>query len=250
MTGAARGLGAAFAEELATRGVGVLALDRDEGSLDARVRTLRDAGGRAESVVVDLAAPDFEARIAEQVGDREVGLLVNNAAALQIAELLDHDLDTLMRSQRIQCDVPLRLAHAHGNEMRARGRGGIVFVSSLSMLLGGPLIAHYAATKAFNAVLAEGLFEELRGTGVDVTTVLGPAMDTPGLRETGARTDHVHVVPTRTVAKATLDALGRRARVIVGRDGHLLTHVLQRLTQHDKLRAIVADQIRAMYGMR
>ena len=131
--------------------------------------------------------------------------------------------------------------------MVERGRGGIVNVSSLSMLTGAPLVAHYAATKAYGAVLAEGLFEELAAAGVDVTTVLGPLMTTPGFQETSPRPTNTQAVPTDAVARAALDALGRRGRVTVGRDGFAMTHVLRRITSHERLRRLVAKGVRAMY---
>jgi short-subunit dehydrogenase len=64
--------------------------------------------------------------------------------------------------------------------MVERERGGLVIMSSLAGLQGSPPISVYAATKAFGAVLAEGLWAELRGTGVDVVTCVAGAVETPG----------------------------------------------------------------------
>ena len=65
--------------------------------------------------------------------------------------------------------------------MAARGRGGFIIMSSLAGQQGSPPITVYAATKAFGAVLAEGLWAELRGTGVDVLACVAGAVATPGL---------------------------------------------------------------------
>ena len=68
--------------------------------------------------------------------------------------------------------------------MKEKGRGGIIFLSSASAVQGSVLIANYAATKAYNLILAEGLWEELRQQGVDVLGFMPGATDTPGYRST------------------------------------------------------------------
>jgi short-subunit dehydrogenase len=67
--------------------------------------------------------------------------------------------------------------------MKARGRGGIVLMSSGAALGGQPRLAMYSGTKAFELNFGESLWIELRKFGVDVLTVAAPAMDTPVLRE-------------------------------------------------------------------
>ncbi|MBK7408914.1 MAG: SDR family NAD(P)-dependent oxidoreductase [Saprospirales bacterium] len=64
--------------------------------------------------------------------------------------------------------------------MIARGSGGIVLMSSLAGSQGSPKIATYAASKAFNTILAEGLWEELRDKGIDVVASCAGAIRTPG----------------------------------------------------------------------
>jgi len=246
VTGAARGLGAAYCELLVERGLAVLALDRRAELLDERVAALRARGGEVEAMVLDLASEDLERALADQLAGREVGLLVNNAALSYAESILDQPLAQLRRVQRINCDAALILTHTLARAMRARGRGGIVVVSSLSSVYGGPLVGHYAATKAFDAVLAESLADELRGTGVDVSAVLAPLMDTPGMRATRPTRLTTQLVSPAVVARRSLDALGRRARVVVGRDAHLLL-ALARLLPRAWIRRLVVANIDAMY---
>src|ERR1700730_9571954 len=66
--------------------------------------------------------------------------------------------------------------------MIGRGRGGVVLMSSGAGLAGCPYHAPYAASKAFDLVLGESLSSEWRRHGVDVMSVIGPAMDTPTYR--------------------------------------------------------------------
>jgi len=64
--------------------------------------------------------------------------------------------------------APWALSYLLGQRMLKRRHGGIVLMSSLSSSQGSALIANYSATKAYNRLLAEGLWEELRTQGVDV----------------------------------------------------------------------------------
>ncbi len=99
--------------------------------------------------------------------------------------------------------------------MAARGRGGFVIMSSLAGMQGTPAIATYAATKAFGAVLAEGLWAELRGSGVDVLACVAGGVATPGLGAAMSRAAPGTVDPDQ-VAAAALHALGRRPRTVPG----------------------------------
>jgi short-subunit dehydrogenase len=66
--------------------------------------------------------------------------------------------------------------------MVARNRGGVILMSSGAALGGGPGVAVYSATKAFDLTFAESLWTELRPRGVDVLAVVAPAMKTPSLQ--------------------------------------------------------------------
>ena len=72
----------------------------------------------------------------------------------------------------------VRLTHAALEPMTAQGRGQVILVSSIASLQGMPMTAVYSATKAFITSFGEAIYEELKGSGVVVTTVL------PGLTRT------------------------------------------------------------------
>src|SRR5262249_4775742 len=71
----------------------------------------------------------------------------------------------------VNCRAPLLLTHALAPAMVARGRGGVILLSSLSGSVGSAQLAVYAATKAFNLVVADAFWAELRTHGVDVLAV-------------------------------------------------------------------------------
>jgi short-subunit dehydrogenase len=153
---------------------------------------------------------------------------VCNAAYSPIGAFLDTDPAETDRALALNCAVPLALAHAYLPAMAARKRGGFVVMSSLAGQQGSPGLSVYAATKAFGAVLAEGLWGELRPYGVDVVTAVAGAVATPGLAASSARTAPGTVTPD-AVAAAALAALGHGPRTVPGALMRVSAGVMSRL---------------------
>lgn len=145
-----------------------------------------------------------------------IGLVVANAAYAPMGSFVDMDLAEAQRALDLNCRAPLLLAHRYLPAMAKRGRGGLIVMSSLAGQQGSPGLAAYAATKAFGAVLAEGLWSELRGHGVDVLTCVPGAV-----AETEPSKDQV--------VRAALRALGRRPRTVPGVLMWLSAAVMSRL---------------------
>ncbi len=218
VTGAAQGIGRAFADSVAARGLSVLMIDVQEEALDAAAREVAETYEVSTwAVPTDLARPDFlggvEA-ICTRVGI-EVGLVICNAALGLEGPFLDADVEQLHRAEAISCRATTTLAHFFGREMKARGRGGLIFISSGTAMQGSPNHAHYAATKAFELVLGESLWYELQPHGVDVLSFVPGPTNTPGLRsvlpglEEGVAAGPIGL--PRETAEAAVDALGKKA---------------------------------------
>ena len=120
-------------------------------------------------------------------------MLVNNAGFGTFGPFHTLDVDTETREIQLNVLALVRLTHAAAAAMVARGRGGILNVSSLAGFQPGPLNATYSATKAFVTSFTEAVHEELHGTGVSVTVLCpgfthtefqeradAPAGDVPG----------------------------------------------------------------------
>jgi short-subunit dehydrogenase len=169
VTGAASGLGREFAMQLAASHLDIIAVDIQEELLNEHVAFLQQTYGvMTVPAVVDLASDGFLEQIKAVVGEREVGFLANVAGISSVCEFLDTPLVRLQKQVSVNCMAPMMLSYYFGQQMRQRGRGGILFISSASAYQGTALVAHYAATKAYNLILAEGLWDELRSAGVDV----------------------------------------------------------------------------------
>lgn len=100
--------------------------------------------------------------------------------------------------------------------MIERKRGGIVLMSSLAGAQGSPNIAAYAATKSFNAILAEGLWKELKPHGIDVIACCAGAIMTPGYVQAEKTKPAIGTLEAEEVAEQTLKALGRGPVIIPG----------------------------------
>jgi hypothetical protein len=169
VAGASEGIGRSFARELAAAGLHLVLVARRAPPLDALGNELRDAHGiDVRTVACDLAEAGAAETIAGACRGLEIGLLVYNAAASSVGRFLDTPLDTHLRAIHVNARGPVLLAHAFAGPMAERGRGGIVLMSSLTAFQGTPLVSTYGATKAFNLILAEGLWSELAEHGVDV----------------------------------------------------------------------------------
>lgn len=241
VAGASEGLGAAFATELSRRGLGVVLAARRPGPLAQLAAGLP---GESVTVAADLATPEGVSAVVDASADRQVGLVVCNAAYAPIGSFLDLTAEQAQRAVAVNCLAPMAFAQQFLPPMRARRRGGFVVMSSLSGLQGTPPITLYAATKAFGAVFAEGLWAELRGCGVDVLTCVAGPVRTPGLVESTLQAPGT--LEAHEVALAALRGLGRGPRTVPGAVPRISQFLMSRLLPR---RAAIAIVSRASRGL-
>ena len=101
-------------------------------------------------------------------------------------------------------------------------------MSSLAGMQGSPGIAAYAATKAFNTILGESLWHELRADGIDVVVSCAGAIRTPGYLRTYGK-EAPGILAPEAVASKTLAALGKGPRVVPGLLNRIVAQVGGRL---------------------
>ncbi|MGH7785460.1 MAG: SDR family NAD(P)-dependent oxidoreductase [Candidatus Binatia bacterium] len=181
VAGAAVGLGAAYATQIAAQGLDLVLLDRDAGPLRATTDAIIAAHGvRVWPITIDLARADLIEALTPQLAGHEIGLLVYNAALGTVAPFLEMTPAHCETMLDVNCRAPMRLVHALAPAMVARRRGGIILMSSMSGDIGSAQLAVYAATKAFDRILADALWAELGPQGVDVLAVQPGSTRTPG----------------------------------------------------------------------
>jgi short-subunit dehydrogenase len=175
VVGGSAGIGAAVADEAARRGLNVLTVARRAALLEEGAARLRAAHGVAvQTLAVDLTDPGAVDAIVAATEELEIGTLVYNAAAEPRGYFLEVPVAEHLDNITVNCTVPTLLSHHFGRSMAARGRGAIALVSSMGALQGGKVFASYFAAKAYEWILAEGLWAELGEAGVDaVAYVVG-----------------------------------------------------------------------------
>lgn len=252
VAGASEGLGAAFARALAARGLNLAIVARRPGPLAALAAELEAGHGvRTRALALDLSEPDGVDRLLSDLSDLSVGLLVWNAALSLIGPFLEQPLDGHLRELEVNVRSPLTAVHALGQAMVARRRGGIILMSSLSGMQGSALVAHYAATKAWNRVLAEGLWWELGKEGVDVLACVAGATDTPGYRASEPESREAAKVPVmraEAVVEEALAGLGRQPSLIPGRKNRWAAAFLARLLPRRAAVRLMGRTMDRMYG--
>jgi short-subunit dehydrogenase len=228
VAGGSEGLGAAFADEIARRGVNLILVARRPEQLERTAARLR--AERAVEVITvaadltDCAALD---QLSAAAAGAEVGLVVANAALAPAGSFLAAAEVEIAGAVDLNCRASALLAHRFLPAMAGRGRGGVIFVSSLAGMQGVPTLAAYSATKSFLITLGEALWAELRGSGVDVLTVCPGAVSTPGY-QAAARPAPGTTAPA-AVAATALTSLGRGFRVVPGGLNRISAFTLQRL---------------------
>lgn len=225
ITGASAGIGRAFAAALARRGMDLILVARRHALLDGLKAEL--TGTRVVTVALDLCEPDAPRKLADAVAREglEVGLLINNAGVGTYGSFAELPADAEARMVDLNCKVPLLLTHTFVPRMVEARRGGVVFVASLAAFQPTPYLATYGATKAFDLMLGEALWAELRPHGVDVlalcpgyvVTEFHQAAQAEAMPARGA------VLPAEQVVEIGLAALGKTPSVIPGGVNKLLS---------------------------
>ena len=253
VAGASVGLGAAFAEELAARGLNLVLIARRSQplkELEAELRGRYSIDIRA--VEQDLASPELLAELSPRTDDIEVGLLVYDTAFYTIGSFFSQPLENHLRHIAVNCRGPLLLTYHFGGSMMQRGRGGIILMSSLSGFNGSPLLTHYGATKAYNIMLGEGLWWELRRHGVDVTVSVSGAIETPNYVQTEPKKLSMAPAPLKPadVARQSVAALGKGHTFVPGRAYRFSSFITNRLMPRTRAINMMAGATINMYGNR
>jgi uncharacterized protein len=225
IAGGSEGVGGAFAEGLARRGLNLVLLARRPGPLE-QISARLSVAHRVEvrTLAIDLASPELASRLADATHDLDIGLVVASAAESRVARFLDLPLDWQLRALDVNCRATLTLAHQFGRRLRERGRGGLIIMSSLAGVYGGPYIATYAATKAFGCVLAESLAGELGPDGVDVIACIAGPTATPTYERLPAT--RARPMDASRVVDEVLEGLGQTPRLVPGRINRAISRIM------------------------
>jgi len=217
VTGASAGIGLAFAQAFARQGLSCVLAARREDRLKALGSELSERHGvETRSVAVDLASAEGPDRLADAVADLPIGVLVNNAGFGYAGRFDKLETDRLRAMVMLNCVAPVVLTSRILPGMIKRGHGAVIIVGSVAGRQPLPLHAVYSATKAFDLLFGEGLWAELRGTGIDALTVEPGPTATEFFAVAGEQVEANHGEPPENVVQIALDSLGKRPSVVSG----------------------------------
>jgi NAD(P)-dependent dehydrogenase (short-subunit alcohol dehydrogenase family) len=182
ITGGSRGLGLVLARQFAAEGANVAVCARDPRELERARADLAARGARVLAFPCDVTDRAQVRELIEVVTQRfgGVDVLVNNAGVIQVGPLETMTLEDFEQAMNVHFWGPLYATLAVLPQMRARGGGRIVNVSSIGGKISVPHLVPYSASKFALAGLSDGLRAEVAKDGVVVTSVF------PGLMRTGS----------------------------------------------------------------
>lgn len=237
VTGASDGIGQAFAEELATLGMNLVLVARRVDRLQQLAHAITQKHSvEARIIAADLSVAEGRAEVDEKTRDLDVGLLVAAAGFGTSGSLLDANLEVERSMLEVNCFAILEQCVVFGQRFAKRGRGGIILMASLLGWQGVSGAAHYAATKAYIQSLAEGLNRELAPSNVDVLASAPGPVNSGFASRADMRMGNADA--PATVAKASLQALGRKSTVIPGALGKFLSYSLLWLPRFLRVRIL------------
>jgi uncharacterized protein len=222
ITGASSGIGAVFAQKLAS-GHDLILIARRRDRLESLAEQLgRIYGSNVEVMEADLTKPEDLDRVAERIGNEpRLALLVNNAGFGAKGRFWESSLETQEQMHRLHVMAPMRLCHAALGNMVKRDFGGIINVASVSAFVRSPAHASYAATKSWMTVFTEGLYLELKSVHSNVTVqALCPGFtysefhDTMGADRRSMASSALWMTADQVV-EASLDGLRRRKLFVI-----------------------------------
>jgi len=178
ITGAASGIGAGIAHELAQAGRHLIVSDLDRDAAETVAAQIRAGGGSAESVTLDVTS-DASVAAALAAVSRPVDVLVNNAGLQHVSPLEDFPIDKWDFLVQVMLVGVARLTRAVLPGMRERGFGRIVNIGSIHALVASPYKSAYVAAKHGLVGFSKVVALETADTDITINTVCPSYVKTP-----------------------------------------------------------------------
>lgn len=221
VTGASSGIGEALVRQLAARGHSLILVARRVDKLEVLAAELRaSCDVQVDLHPCDLSDHAARAAFRDELADKEISILCNNAGFASYGKLWDLDPDREREQAELNAMAVQDLTLAVLPGMLQRQSGAILIVGSTSGHQPGPGNATYAASKAFANSLAESLHSELQGTDVTCTLLApGPTLtgftDAAGIPDIGGAGGSLVWVSAERVARDAICGMERNRRIVV-----------------------------------
>lgn len=254
ITGASSGIGAAFAQALATRQTDLVLVARSEDKLYSLAQQLQDQYQiQVEVLVQDLTAPGAASKVFEAVTQKNISidLLINNAGFGTYGSFSETSLPKQLEMIQLNILSLVELTYQFLPQMQQRGSGSIINLSSIAGFQPLPYMSVYAATKAFVLSFSSALWAENREKGLKVLAVCpGPTktnfFDIAGFDQlaSGSSENQRSATPESVVRDALKALEGDNSTVVTGGLPNQIIVNLPRLFPREALVKIVEQQFR------
>ena len=181
ITGGSSGMGLEYARQLAEIGCNLLLVSNQEEELQKAASDLKTNEIQVIPHYQDLATETAAEELFAfcQTENLQIDILINNAGMFFFEELTTENEAKALTMMRLHIFTPTKLCILFGEEMKKRGHGYLINMSSMAAQLPCPGITIYSATKAYLKSFSKSLYFEMQPYGVGVTTVCPAAIATP-----------------------------------------------------------------------
>jgi short-subunit dehydrogenase len=253
VAGASEGIGAAFAEYLAAEGIDLILVARRKEPLDNLAISLADKYKvKITPITCDLSDSGAAQQLKNDLKDKEIGILVYNAALSYIGPFEKNNLSHYNAIAQTNMITPMNLLQLFGEPMLHKQKGALILMASLAGFQGSGFLAAYAASKAFNRVLAESLWYEWKSRGVDVIACCAGATATPNFINTKPEKTSFfapRVQSPEEVVKECFEKLGKEPSFVTGTGNKIASFIMQKLLPRKMAINIMGDTTRKMYRL-
>lgn len=252
IAGGSEGIGAAFAHYLAKEGLELVLVARRLDKLEATATQLREQYGvEVTPIACDLARVEAVEELEAQLVHQPIHVLVYNAAIPYIGKFEEDSAAHNSQIAQANMVTPMNLVQSLGKKMLQEQKGAVILMASMAGFQGSGFLAAYAASKAFNRVLAESLWYEWKDRGVEVIACCAGATATPNYlnskpKKTGFLAPKVQ--SPAAVVQECFQQLGKQPSMIPGRGNRWASFFMQRVLPRKLAVKIMGDTAREMYG--
>ena len=253
IVGGSEGIGKAFAEYLAASGLHLILIARNKEKLENAANELTDKYKiNIDYYSYDLAKPESIQSIVKLIETADIHIFVYNAAISHIGAFKAKSSEFYNSMTTANINAPLQLTHKVLEQMEVRQKGAIILLSSLAGFQGSGNVSAYAATKAFNLNLAEGLWYEYKDSGIDILACCPGATSSPNYLRTkpnkmGFFSPKI-LSPTEVVTEA-FQNLGKKPSIITGFGNRMVSILMHRLLPRKQSVKIMGDATTKLYDL-
>jgi short-subunit dehydrogenase len=209
ITGTSSGIGLAYSRAFSKAGCNLICIGNEADSMATQKSALEgEFGNKIENIDLDLRDITETKRVAKDLGDRRIKVLVNNAGFGLKGRFESHEIDEYIDIVAVNVTAPIVLTRSVIPQMIQRGSGAIIHIASINAIVPIPNNQVYTATKAFCASYASAVARENKGNEIKFQLVLPGTTRTPFHDRQGANPKNLVMEPADVVA-ASFDSIDR-----------------------------------------